>query len=157
MYNLIQKNGLTLNKPDEGEKTLFLDLDNKVKTIDSDGVIEVVNFTTADTPKVYKALLTQTGTDAPVATVLENTLGGTIVWSYFNAGNYIGTLAGAFTANKTPTIRKIISALAADEDIKYAITTRVTNNTIRLTTGNLDAGQEDNILVSDLIEIEVYQ
>lgn len=27
--------------------------------------------------KVYTALLTQTGTDAPVATVLENTLGGT--------------------------------------------------------------------------------
>ena len=32
--------------------------------------------------KVYTALLTQTGTNAPVATVLENTLGGTPVWSY---------------------------------------------------------------------------
>lgn len=51
--------------------------------------------------KVYTALLTQTGTDAPVATVLENTLGGTVVWSYEDVGVYKGTLIGAFTANKT--------------------------------------------------------
>ena len=31
--------------------------------------------------KVYRALLTQTNTDAPVATVLENTMGGTVVLS----------------------------------------------------------------------------
>lgn len=46
--------------------------------------------------KIYRALLTQTGTDAPVATVLENTLGGTLVWTRSQAGNYVGTLAGAF-------------------------------------------------------------
>ena len=32
-------------------------------------------------PKVYRALLSQTGTAAPTATVLENTLGGTVVWT----------------------------------------------------------------------------
>ena len=51
--------------------------------------------------KVYTALLTQTGTDAPVATVLENTLGGDIVWSYYAEGVYNGELLGAFTINKT--------------------------------------------------------
>lgn len=51
--------------------------------------------------KVYTALLNQTGTDAPVATVLENTLGGTVVWTRFSIGEYRGTLAGAFTENKT--------------------------------------------------------
>ena len=50
---------------------------------------------------VYTALLTQTGTDAPVATVLENTLGGTVVWSYVSTGTYRATLASAFTADKT--------------------------------------------------------
>lgn len=50
---------------------------------------------------VYTALLTQTGTDAPVATVLENTLGGAVVWSYDDVGFYIATLVGAFTENKT--------------------------------------------------------
>lgn len=50
---------------------------------------------------VYTALLSQTGTDAPVATVLENTLGGTVVWSYNDVGYYTATLANAFTENKT--------------------------------------------------------
>ena len=53
--------------------------------------------------KVYTALLTQTGTDAPVAIVLENTLGGDVVWSYGEVGLYLGTLPGAFTLDKTHT------------------------------------------------------
>jgi hypothetical protein len=51
--------------------------------------------------KIYTALLTQSGTDAPVATVLENTLGGEVVWARGGVGNYTGTLVGAFTLNKT--------------------------------------------------------
>ena len=50
---------------------------------------------------VYTALLTQSGTDAPVATVLENTLGGTVFWTRTQAGVYKGTLAGAFTVGRT--------------------------------------------------------
>lgn len=51
--------------------------------------------------KVYVALLTQSGTDAPVATVLENNLSGTIVWSRNSTGSYSGTLATEFTVGKT--------------------------------------------------------
>ena len=52
--------------------------------------------------KVYTALLTQTGTNAPTATVLENTLGGAVTWTRNSAGVFYGTLsAGLFTANKT--------------------------------------------------------
>ena len=40
--------------------------------------------------KEYVALLTQTGEDAPVATVLSNTL-GSVVWSYEGVGQYHGT------------------------------------------------------------------
>jgi hypothetical protein len=50
--------------------------------------------------KEYVALLTQEGTNAPVATVLSNTLGA-IVWSYVQIGFYNGTLSNAFTANKS--------------------------------------------------------
>ena len=53
--------------------------------------------------KVYTALLSQTSTNAPVATVLENTLGGTLVWSRVNTGEYRATLSGVFTVNKTVT------------------------------------------------------
>jgi hypothetical protein len=38
--------------------------------------------------KVYTALLTQTGTDAPVAIELENTLGGPVTYSRTEAGSY---------------------------------------------------------------------
>lgn len=51
--------------------------------------------------KVYTALLTQTGTSAPVATVLENTLNAPIVWTRASLGIYTGTLSGAFVDLKT--------------------------------------------------------
>lgn len=50
--------------------------------------------------KVYSALLTQSGTNAPTATVFENTIGN-IVWTREGTGYYYGTLANTFTVNKT--------------------------------------------------------
>ena len=50
--------------------------------------------------KVYTAILSQSGTNAPSANILENTIGN-IVWSYSSAGNYLATLEGAFTSQKT--------------------------------------------------------
>ena len=41
----------------------------------------------------YTALLTQTGTNAPVANVLENTLGGEVVWTRDAVGSYVATCA----------------------------------------------------------------
>jgi hypothetical protein len=61
----------------------------------------VINASGGSSYLSYVALLTQTGTSAPVATVLANTLGGTVVWTRDSAGNYTGTLAGAFTEDKT--------------------------------------------------------
>jgi hypothetical protein len=52
-------------------------------------------------PKVYTALLSQSGASAPTATVLGTNTIGTIVWTRNSAGNYTGTLSAAFTANKT--------------------------------------------------------
>ena len=64
-----------------------------------DGVRQVVGGT--DTVvKSYRATLTQTGTAAPVATVMANGIGA-IVWGYGAPGNYTATLTGAFTTNKT--------------------------------------------------------
>lgn len=51
--------------------------------------------------KVYTALLTQEGTNDPVAQVLENTLGGTPVWERIGQGRYNCTLTGAFPEGKT--------------------------------------------------------
>lgn len=49
---------------------------------------------------IYKALVTQSGTSDPTAVVLQNDLGGTVVWTRAAEGSYRATLAGAFPANK---------------------------------------------------------
>lgn len=51
--------------------------------------------------KVYTALLTQEGTDAPVATVLENTLGANITYTRLNEGDYNIVTDGIFPDGKT--------------------------------------------------------
>ena len=50
--------------------------------------------------KVYTALLTQSGTNAPVATVLENTL-GTVTFTRSSTGVYFVNSSGLFTEDKT--------------------------------------------------------
>lgn len=58
----------------------------------------------APTYSVYVALLTQTGTDNPTATILnsgDSNYLGEIVWARTGMGIYVGTLASAFTSAKT--------------------------------------------------------
>lgn len=54
--------------------------------------------------KVYTALLSQADSNVPVTTVLENTLGGTPVWSRDSAGVYRITLEEVFVEYKTVVI-----------------------------------------------------
>lgn len=50
----------------------------------------------------YVALLTQAGTAAPTAQILQNTTGTTFTWARTGGGTYTVTAAdGVFTANKT--------------------------------------------------------
>jgi hypothetical protein len=51
--------------------------------------------------KKYIALLKQTGTNPPTATIIDNTLSGEIIWTYNGVGNYTGTLTNEFTQYKT--------------------------------------------------------
>jgi hypothetical protein len=76
------------------------------------GAITVEDFAasivTPPAYKVYTALLTQTGIDAPVATVLENTLGTNITYQYNGIGNYsILASNDLFTANKTYSVLQL--------------------------------------------------
>lgn len=52
--------------------------------------------------KSYVALLTQTGTNPPVATVLQNSIGAVITWNYFDVGSFRGVgPADIFPENRT--------------------------------------------------------
>lgn len=108
--------------------------------------------------KVYVALLTQSGTNAPVATVLENTLGGTVVWSYEGNGQYEGTLASAFTSNKTTTI--INQGQDATSGQLFNIT-RTNSDVVSVTTGVFNLASDtiaytNAQLSSTFVEIRVY-
>ena len=62
----------------------------------TDKVNEIIGELNTESPatyKVYRAILTQTGYDAPVATVLENTI-GQVTFIYVSGGEYKFTFTG---------------------------------------------------------------
>jgi hypothetical protein len=84
--------GVTLTDPSEFETNIKLIFPGYAAG-------SVAGFTAG--AKLYVALLTQSGTDAPVATVLQNDLSGPIVWSRIGVDQYKGILSNEFTLNKT--------------------------------------------------------
>ena len=103
--------------------------------------------------KIYVALLTQTSTNAPVATVLENTLGGTPVFTYDATGSYVCTLASAFTNNKTAIITSTVSGTAVLEPIVKA--TSISTSVINLETFR-GGSAADGVMEKTVLEIRVY-
>lgn len=106
--------------------------------------------------KVYKALLTQTGTTAPTVVVLQNTLGGVISWTYNGVGTYNGTLSGVFVEDKT--FLAINKSRAGGRQFSLY---RNDDNEIEVVTEIFDAGAPiftatDGILNNTSILIEVY-
>lgn len=110
-------------------------------------------------PKVYRAKLTQSGENAPVAVVLDNTLGGTVVWTRVTAGSYlgIGTLPGAFPAGKTVCNAKRVWPSNDDlSGLKYAyFAPDLSENSVHLMAGVLETPEDENLIDFD-VEILVY-
>lgn len=107
--------------------------------------------------KVYRALLTQSGTNAPVAVILENTLGAVPVWGYGGVGYYTLTLAGAFPDDKTLFfMQKIAKVTSADFSVFFDTSPDI----IGIETGRLVAGvfqaQDGKIDSPTPFEISVY-
>lgn len=94
----------------------------------------------------YVAILDQTGSNAPVATVVANELDGTVVWARLTDGVYTGTLAGVFTADKTVCF---ISGIPGNTGVAGGAR-RFSNDVVRVLTPN------DGDLTSFSIEIRVY-
>ena len=98
----------------------------------------------------YVALLSQSGTSAPTATVLENTLGGTVVWSYNGNGSYDATLTAAFTADKT-----VVFIGGPGSSTGFHTAYRDDDNMVTVQT--FDSGSPANDMLAETpIEIRVY-
>jgi hypothetical protein len=102
--------------------------------------------------KVYSALVSQTGTSAPTAVILENTLNGTPVFSYVNSGEYLLTLSGAFPQLKyfSPSPVSYYNSTPGDGVVTY-FWFRENDNSVRI--GCIEGDGELN---SAPIEIRVY-
>ena len=152
-------NGTNPASPTSGKRVLFAKSDGWYDKNSAGVTAKLATTSDISAPYlVYTALLTQSGTDAPVATVLENTLGGTVVWSRDASGIYVATLSGAFTANKTTPIsqREQQSSDNVDDIPQWLTGLRLTDNTYGLNTGNFDIGLSDSVLNGAFIEIRVY-
>ena len=103
--------------------------------------------------KKYVALLTQTGTNAPVATVLENTLSGTPVWTRLTTGTYRMSLANEFTVGKT---MGFIHNYSSNPGVSYGfLSIGINADFINIKT-NQDGVGTDAIFLGCCIEIRVY-
>jgi hypothetical protein len=89
-------------------------LDGGNYTDANSNVYPTTSWTTPYSPPftTYRALITQTGSSAPTATVLQNEMGGTVVWARSSSGVYTATLTNAFTASKTFATVQPISGVA---------------------------------------------
>jgi hypothetical protein len=122
---------------------------------DNDTSIATTAFVQANARpyKVYVAVLNQTGTSAPVATVIENTLGGTVVWSYVALGVYDATLTGAFNSAKTAVFfnKGEVNGTVSGKSGAFAHTL----NTVRVITVS-NGFSADGEVRNSTIEIRVY-
>lgn len=106
-------------------------------------------------PTSYLANITQTGTDAPVATVFENTLGDTLVFARSGEGGYsVQSPLGKFTPGKTQIVFGQTKKLGDPAIITCALAnaTTITFDVIDLATV---AGADDR-LRNTAINILVY-
>ena len=80
---------------------------NTTKTFTAGAIASLASGSTAYNS--YTALLTQTSTNAPVATILSNNLTATLTWARTGTGVYTLTAnAATFTANKTIIFLRLI-------------------------------------------------
>ena len=126
---------------------------NKTRNFTIQSIASLINTGFAGGYTVYTALLTQAGAavgNIPVATVLQNTTGGTITWSRTAgnaAGEYTATITdGLFALNKTMVFINNGSATAT-ANIEWA---SPTTTTITIDTS------VDSVLTAASIEIRVY-
>ena len=102
----------------------------------------------------YVVLLNQTGTNAPVPTVLTNTLGFTPTWSYSTVGAYLLTSTGNFPEDKV-AIMAIGAAGPLNGDIQFGAIVVGDGNTIAV--GCLDTGSDaDGVLVNTIFAFRLY-
>jgi hypothetical protein len=105
-----------------------------------------------ENPKLIKALISQTGANAPVPTILENNTGATLTFAYSNFGTYtITSDKPIFTSGKTG----VTLGLGGKEMLSKATvnsTTLITIFSLTISEGTATNG----LLSNNLLTIEIF-
>lgn len=97
---------------------------------------------------IYRAFLTQSGTNAPTAVVVGPNTIGDIVWTRTTTGIYVGTLTNAFQG--------YVALVAGEKDITREVKiNNVSSNAISIIT-YISSVASDGALSNQYIEIRVY-
>lgn len=113
---------------------------------------KLLSLATGAAPRIYKALLTQTGTNAPTADIIINTFGVTPTWSRLNPGSYEVVIPGAF-----PDATKVIISQGARFSDYYIGAEVLDVNTVAINVIDVsDSSDYDDGLELTPFTIEVY-
>jgi hypothetical protein len=141
-----------------GELFISRELNALAFKTNANTVIPIISNVDPRPYKVYTALLTQSGTNAPVATVLENTLGGEVVWSRSGSGDYYGNLTNGFSGTFSSNQDQIATLdPETGNTLCQIFVLKSDNSNVRIQTMVADDQTDaDNILLDKFIEIRVY-
>ena len=104
---------------------------------------------------VYRALLTQTTTGAPVETVLENTTGKTLTYTRVGVGNYRATWSSALADINKVYMKAATGHYKNGPSVTNLISSS-TNNFSIVTYETSSLSQNDSVLEKTGIEIIIY-
>ena len=102
---------------------------------------------------VYTALITQAGAAAPVATVLQNTTGGTIAWTRNSTGRYVATISGTTYTNDKTTVL-VTSGGNSDMILRPVVSSTTTVDWYNIDSS--DNAVSDTIAETTTVEIRIY-
>ena len=122
-----------------------------------DEIVRRINESPEVNYKKYVALLTQSGINPPVATVLENELGEEIVWQY-NITGYYYAISSLFLQSKTSVMINQSSTLNVGIGGFITASTAASNDAVIINVYDPynSFANIDGFLVNTLIEIRVY-
>jgi hypothetical protein len=100
--------------------------------------------------KTYYAIINQNGTNAPVSTIIENTLETNLTWTRNTSGSYYLTSNNLFLVNKTIYNNSLTLRCGTEGNINNYSIIRNNDSIIEINT------ESDNFLIDAIIEIKVW-
>ena len=102
--------------------------------------------------KEYVAIINQSSTSDPTATVISNELGGTVTLNYIGVGSYTATLTGAFTTDKT-----IVSITSGNSSASASLFGYSSDSdTIKFGSYDYSGTEKDDLITNSTFIIRVY-